>query len=90
MRKKLKKEFAANMVIIISIVIMVFLVILFLVQINDVGKSVQKQTEINQRFLRRLILLPASDYQDREARIKAVDKCSVDSKVDIPKEVKSN
>ena len=90
MRKNLKKEFAANMVIIVSIVIMVFLAIILLVRLNNVGQDVKKQTEINQRFLRCLILVPPDEYKDREARIKTVDKCTADSKLDTPKEVEAD
>lgn len=50
-------------------------------QIRKQNDTIIEQTDINQRFFRCLILIPPGDFKTPTARIKAVDKCAVESKL---------
>lgn len=44
------------------------------------SQDIKHQTDINQNYLRCIILLPKEAYADIDTRIKALDKCAEDSR----------
>lgn len=71
-----------------SILITIVLGAITLDRLQDQNRDLQKQseiikeqTDINQRFLRCLILVPAESFKDPVKRVEAVDRCAIESKL---------
>lgn len=63
----------------IGVIVSVFLILQNQLQIKNQIEETKKQSEINQQYIRCIVLLPATAYQNPDSRTKAVDNCAVKS-----------
>lgn len=75
----------SNTVIVISLAIMLFILVYVSVQNRTIIERIEEQGQINQRYIRCIVLTPGSEYSDVGMRTKAIDKCAIESKLP-PKE----
>lgn len=67
--------FFLRLITLIGVVASIFFIL------NAIDET-KHQGEINQKYIRCIVLLPATTYQNSpEARAKAVDKCAMESKL---------
>lgn len=45
------------------------------------SEQIREQTDINQRYLRCILLIPREDFASVETRVEAIDKCARESKL---------
>lgn len=64
----------------VGIGIIAITMIVVLTQNRSLSTEIRNQTDINQRYLRCIILLPKEAFADIPSRIKALDQCSEDSR----------
>jgi low affinity Fe/Cu permease len=83
----MKKHFLSHMITVISVAISVFFIVLLLAQNNKTNEATQKlseeikaQTDINQRYLRCILLIERDKFASVETRVAAIDKCAVESR----------
>lgn len=70
-----------NVITVIALSVMIFVVVLLLAQNRTLTRDIKAQTDINQRYLRCILLIPQEEFKDTEQRVKAIDKCSLESRL---------
>lgn len=88
--RKLKapaKTFVLNVIIALSFALTLFMVVVLLAQNREsnrrteqLSKEIKAQTDINQRYLRCILLIERDQFANVELRLDAIDKCSIESK----------
>jgi hypothetical protein len=79
------KHHTQRIIQVILYTITVMAVGLMVVLLFKVIYEIRRQGEINQQYIRCIILTPSSAYNDIDQRTKAIDKCAIESKLPIEK-----
>ena len=90
-----QKQFISHMIIVVSVAFIVFMTVFLLAQNNiqndrieklaeevkAQNQSIKEQTDINQRYLRCILLIEREKFTNVELRVDAIDKCSIESRL---------
>ena len=71
----------SHVVTVMSLGVIITVTIILLAQIRKLGENIKAQTDINQRYLRCILLIERKDYEKVETRVAAIDKCAIQSKL---------
>lgn len=82
-----KKQFFFHIISVLSLAFTFFMAVYLLAQNkslnqvnNKLSQEIKAQTDINQRYLRCILLIEREKFANVESRVDAIDKCAVESK----------
>lgn len=75
-----KKQFFYHVLIAVSLAFTIFIAVYLLAQNKALSQEIKNQTDINQRYLRCILLIERDQFSDVEKRVAAIDKCAIQSK----------